>query len=68
VIAKALPLTHALALMRYAMVDHRAAGLHDIWGAHSTTMMAAASLAVVFAFAALMLFIASRVFARSAMR
>ena len=68
VIAKALPLTHALALMRYARVDHRAAGLHDIWGAHSTTMMAAASLAVVFAFAALMLFIASRVFARSAMR
>ena len=38
--AKVLPLTHALALMRYAMVDRRATGLQDIWGMHNTTVMA----------------------------
>jgi ABC-2 type transport system permease protein len=31
-IAKFLPLTHALALMRYAFVDPSGKGLHDIWG------------------------------------
>ena len=31
--AKVLPLTHALALMRYGLVDPRGPGLHDIWGA-----------------------------------
>src|SRR5205823_13422162 len=31
-LAKVLPLTHALALMRYGFVDHRGTGLHDIWG------------------------------------
>src|SRR6185295_9755204 len=30
--AKVLPLTHALALMRYGLVDRSGAGLHDIWG------------------------------------
>ena len=45
--AKVLPLTHALALMRYGLVDRRGTGLHDIWGMHNTTAMAALSLAVV---------------------
>src|SRR5437763_6465070 len=35
--AKALPLTHALALMRYGLIDPRGTGLHDIWGFGSST-------------------------------
>ena len=31
-----LPLTHALALMRYGLLDN-ASGLHDIWGMSNTT-------------------------------
>ena len=65
-IAKALPLTHALALMRYALVDHSGAGLHDIWGMSNVTVEAFLSLAVVAAFAAALTFISIRVFSRSA--
>ena len=65
-IAKALPLTHALALMRYALVDHSGKGLHDIWGISNVTVEAWLSLAVVAAFAALLTFVAIRVFSRSA--
>jgi ABC-2 type transport system permease protein len=65
-IAKALPLTHALALMRYALVDHSGKGLHDIWGMSNVTVEAWLSLAVVAAFAAALTFIAIRVFSRSA--
>jgi ABC-2 type transport system permease protein len=65
-IAKALPLTHALALMRYAIVDHSGKGLHDIWGMSNVTVEAWLSLAVVAAFAGVLTFIAIRVFARSA--
>jgi ABC-2 type transport system permease protein len=65
-IAKALPLTHALALMRYAFVDHSGQGLHDIWGMSNVTVEAWLSLAVVAAFAAALTFIAIRVFSRSA--
>jgi ABC-type polysaccharide/polyol phosphate export permease len=64
--ARALPLTHALALMRYGLVDHRGAGLHDIWGMSNTTAMAALSLAVVVAFAVGMFAVSVRVFSRSA--
>jgi ABC-2 type transport system permease protein len=64
--ARVLPLTHALALMRYGLVDHRATGLSDIWGMHSATAMAALSTAVVVAFAVLMLAVSTRVFARRA--
>jgi ABC-2 type transport system permease protein len=66
--AKVLPLTHALALMRYGLVDGRGSGLHDIWGKGDTTVMAASSFAVVVAFAALMLVISVRTFTRSAVR
>jgi ABC-2 type transport system permease protein len=65
-IAKALPLTHALALMRYALVDHSGKGLHDIWGISNATVEAWLSLAVVAAFAAALTWIAIRVFSRSA--
>jgi ABC-2 type transport system permease protein len=64
--AKILPLTHALALMRYGLVDPRGTGLHEIWGMDNVTAMAFLSLAVVVAFAAAMLAISIRVFTRSA--
>src|SRR5436305_1047491 len=51
-IAKAMPLTHALALMRYGFLDHSAQGLHDIWGMSNVTAEAWLSLAVVAVFAA----------------
>jgi ABC-2 type transport system permease protein len=66
--ARMLPLTHALALLRYGLVDRRGTGLHDIWGMSNPTVMAALSLAVVLAFAALMMALAVRVFTRTAVR
>jgi ABC-type multidrug transport system permease subunit len=65
-VAKVLPLTHALALMRYGLLDRRATGLHDIWGMSSITGMAVLSLAVVAAWAAAFTALAVRVFAKSA--
>jgi ABC-type multidrug transport system permease subunit len=67
-IAKVLPLTHALALMRYGLVDPSGQGLHDIWGAGSTTAQAWASLGVVALFAVALLAISIRVFTRSAVK
>jgi len=64
--AKLLPLTHALAVLRYALVDPSGRGLHDIWGMDNTTAMATLSLGVVALFAAGMLAVAIRVFGRSA--
>jgi len=66
-IARVLPLTHALALMRYGLLGD-SHGLVDIWGAHSPSMMAGLSLLVVAAFAAAFARIAVRVFTRSALR
>lgn len=66
--AKALPLTHALALLRYGLVDPRGAGLHDIWGMSNVTVMASLSLAVVVLFAVVMVAAAVRVFTKSAVR
>jgi ABC-2 type transport system permease protein len=65
--AKVLPLTHALALMRYGLIDHSGKGLHDIWGMGNTTVEAALSLGVVALFAALLTAVSVRVFNRSAM-
>jgi ABC-2 type transport system permease protein len=65
-IAKFLPLTHALALMRYAFVDPTGAGLHDIWGMSNVTVEAWLSLAVVAAFATALTAISIRLFSRSA--
>jgi ABC-2 type transport system permease protein len=66
VFAKVLPLTHALALMRYGIVDHRGTGLHDIWGMSNTTTEAWLSLGVVVLFAAAFITLAIRLFKRSA--
>ena len=65
-IAKLLPLTHALALMRYALVDPSGKGLHDIWGMSNVTVEAWLSLAVVAAFAVALTAISIKVFTRSA--
>jgi ABC-2 type transport system permease protein len=66
--AKFLPLTHAMALMRYGLTDPRGTGLHDIWGAGSTTGQAWLSLAVVASFAIALAAVAVRAFTRSAVR
>jgi ABC-type multidrug transport system permease subunit len=65
--AKALPLTHGLALVRYGLLGD-STGLHNIWNMHNTTLMATLSLAVVAVFAAALTTIAIRVFNRSAVR
>jgi ABC-type multidrug transport system permease subunit len=64
--AKVLPLTHALAVMRYGLVDRHGTGLHDIWGMGNPTTMAALSLAVVAVYALALTALAVRVFTRSA--
>jgi ABC-2 type transport system permease protein len=63
--ARFLPLTHALALVRYGILSDPS-GLHAIWRMHSTTAMAALSLGVVALFAALLAAIAVRAFSRTA--
>ncbi|HWE33116.1 MAG TPA: ABC transporter permease [Solirubrobacteraceae bacterium] len=67
-IAKVLPLTHALALLRYGLVDPSGQGLHAIWGSGNTTLEAWASLGVVAVFAAALTAISIRVFRRSAVK
>jgi ABC-2 type transport system permease protein len=64
--AKLLPLTHAMALMRYGFVDSKGSGLHEIWGLSSTTTEAWLSLGVVALFAAALGALAVRSFTRSA--
>ena len=66
VVAKVLPITHVLALMRYGLVDRDGQGLHDIWGMNNTTAMAALSLTVVGVFAAALTAASIRVFKRAA--
>jgi ABC-type polysaccharide/polyol phosphate export permease len=66
-VARCLPLTHGLALMRYGLLGDRM-GLENIWGVHDATIMAAMSLGVIAVFAAAMTAISVRVFTRSALR
>jgi len=66
VVAKLLPITHVLALMRYGLVDRSGQGLHDIWGMNNTTAMATLSLAFVGLFAAALTAASVRVFSRTA--
>jgi ABC-2 type transport system permease protein len=66
--AKVLPLTHAMALMRYGLVDPRGTGLHEIWGMSNTTTEAWLSLAVVALFAAGLVALSIRTFTRAALR
>jgi len=67
-IAKLLPVTHAVALMPYGLVDHHAADLHAIWGLTNPTLMAALSTAVLVACATLLHALAIRTFSRRALR
>jgi len=66
-VAKFLPLTHGLALMRYGLLQD-STGLHSIWGLSDPTAMAGLSLAVVGAFALLLTVGSIKVFSRSAVR
>jgi ABC-2 type transport system permease protein len=66
--AKVLPLTHAMALMRYGLVDPHGSGLHDIWGMSNTSVEAWLSLAVVALFATAFSLVAVRAFTRSAVQ
>jgi ABC-2 type transport system permease protein len=67
-IAKFMPLTHALALMRYGLIDPRGVGLHEIWGMGNVHTEALLSLGVVILFAAALTVISIRVFTRSAVK
>jgi len=66
--AKVLPLTHALAVVRYGLLGAQSSGLHDIWGGSDATAMAGMSLGVVALFAVLGSFLAVRSFTRAAVR
>jgi len=65
-VARILPTTHTLALLRYGVLGHGSTGLHDIWGIGSTTTAAALSLLVLAGWAALATAASIRVFKRSA--
>jgi len=67
-IAKFMPLTHALAVMRYALIDPHGSGLHAIWGMSNVHTEALLSLLVVAAFAAALTVISIRLFTRSTVR
>jgi ABC-2 type transport system permease protein len=67
-IAKLLPLTHALALLRYGLVDPSGKGLHDIWGMSNVTAEAWLSLAVVTVYAIALTALSIRMFKRAAVR
>jgi ABC-2 type transport system permease protein len=66
-IARFLPLTHALAMLRYGLLDD-SSGLRAIWHLSSPAGSAALSLAVLTLFALALTAVAVRVFTRSAMR
>jgi ABC-2 type transport system permease protein len=66
-VAKFLPLTHGLALMRYGLSGD-GSGLQAIWGMSDPRAMAVLSLAVVAGFAVLATAASIRVFTRSAVR
>jgi ABC-2 type transport system permease protein len=66
-VARFLPLTHGLALMRYGLLGD-SSGLHAIWSMSDPTAMAALSLGVVALFAAALTVVSIRVFTRAAMR
>jgi ABC-type multidrug transport system permease subunit len=67
-LAKFFPLTHALALMRYGLLDPHGYGLHDIWGMSSAPVMAVLSLGVLLVFAVGLTLLSIRVFGRAAVR
>jgi ABC-type multidrug transport system permease subunit len=66
-IARFLPLTHALALMRWGLL-HDSSGLHNIWRSSNATAMASLSFGVVAVFALVLTVVSVRVFTRAAVR
>lgn len=66
-IAKFLPLTHALAVLRWGLL-HDSSSLHNIWHSGNATAMAALSLGVVALFAVLMTTVSIRVFTKAAVQ
>ena len=66
-VARFLPLTHGLALMRYGLLGDDSS-LHHIWGMSSATGMAALSIGVVAFFALALSVVSVRVFTRAALR
>jgi ABC-type polysaccharide/polyol phosphate export permease len=67
-VAKVLPATQAVALMRYGLVDPHAADLHTIWGMSDPHVMAALSLAVLVAYAVVFLTVGIRAFTHRAVK
>jgi hypothetical protein len=67
-IAKVLPVTQAVALMCYGVVDHHASDLRAIWGMANATTMAALSPAVLAAYAIAFTFVSIRAFKKAAVR
>jgi ABC-2 type transport system permease protein len=66
-VARFLPLTHGLALVRYGLLGD-SSGLHNIWKLHDTTTMASLSLLVVAMFAIALTAVSIRVFSRAAVQ
>jgi ABC-2 type transport system permease protein len=66
-VARFLPLTHALALMRYGLLGD-SSGLHNIWQLSGAPEMAALSMGVVGLFAVLLTALSVRVFTRAALK
>jgi ABC-2 type transport system permease protein len=65
-VAKVLPLTHALALIRYGLTPSSGArALHNIWGLSNVTAMAVFSAAVIVAYAFLAFIAAIRLFTKA---
>ena len=63
----ALPWTHALALMRYGLIEGSDPGLANIWHLDSELLMASLSLIVMVTFTVVMLGLAVRVFYQKTM-
>jgi ABC-2 type transport system permease protein len=66
-VAYALPWTHAVAVMRYGLMQGTDSGLGAIWGLESQVAMATLSLASLGAFALVILGLAVRVFHKKTM-
>jgi ABC-2 type transport system permease protein len=64
-VARALPLTHALAIFRYGLTSHGSQALRDIWGMPNATEMAALSLAVIAVYALVIYTAAIRLFTKA---
>lgn len=63
----ALPWTHAVAVMRYGLMQGTDSGLSEIWGKHAEGTMALLSLTTLVAFTAGSLIIAVRIFRRKSL-